>query len=68
MALRVTISRTISTDVKIDDPAITPRQAADTVSAVSYPLPPRDQWDGVKDWHVIVTDTATGEELHESER
>lgn len=62
----VTISHTIETTVQVE--AATPEAAAERVNDRTYPLPPRAEWEGMKDWRIVVRDPATGDELHESDR
>lgn len=61
----VEIGRTISTTVTVH--AATAQDAAELVARRDFPLPPRDQWEGHKDWWLRVFDQA-GEEVYEQDR
>lgn len=61
---QVTVQRSISTTVEVE--AEDADAAIDIVEKASFELPPRDQWDGHKDWIFTVTDD-DGELLAERE-
>jgi hypothetical protein len=61
----VEIARTISTTVTVH--AATAEDAADLVGRHDFPLPPRDDWDGRKDWWLRVYDQ-DGAEVYEQDR
>jgi hypothetical protein len=58
-------SRSIECDVPIE--ANTPEEAAEQVNSTAFPLPPRHEWYGIKDWSYRVYDQG-GNEVHELER
>jgi hypothetical protein len=58
----VEVLRTISTTVAVH--ATTAQAAAELVDRRDFPLPPRDEWSGHKDWTVRVYDQE-GEEVYE---
>jgi hypothetical protein len=60
----VTLTRSITVDVTVD--ADSPEEAATKANQHSFPLPPRDEWTGVKDWRFEVYDD-NGGLLHEEE-
>jgi hypothetical protein len=61
----VELSRTISTTVAVHAP--TAAAAAELAERHDFPLPPRDEWSGHKDWAVRVYDQE-GEEVYEQYR
>jgi hypothetical protein len=61
----VEVSRTISTTVTVHAP--TAENAAALVDRRDFPLPPRDEWTGHKDWLVRVYDQ-DGAEVYEQDR
>ena len=60
----VEVQRTISVEVAVQ--ADSAEEAAQYVNRQSFELPPRDQWNGHKDWCYYVRDSA-GELVHEIE-
>jgi hypothetical protein len=50
----VGITQSISVDVTVE--AETPEDAVNQVSWVSFPLPPRHEWQGSDDWEYTVFD------------
>jgi hypothetical protein len=48
----VEVSHTITVTVPVQ--ADSPAKAHETVSRRDFPLPPRDQWTGGKDWSYVV--------------
>jgi hypothetical protein len=63
-AWEVEASRTISTMVTVH--AATAEAAAELVNRRDFPLPPRDEWSGHKDWVLRVYDP-DGNEVHEQD-
>jgi len=61
----VNVRRSIECDVRVE--ADTPEQAAEQVNTTTFPLPPREEWSGIKDWLYRVFDE-DGTEVHELER
>jgi hypothetical protein len=51
----VTVTRSLSVNVQVE--ATDGEKAIDIVNADSFPLPPRDEWDGNKDWTYWVEDS-----------
>jgi hypothetical protein len=60
----VEVARTISTTVRVH--AATAEDAAALVNRHDFPLPPRDEWTGHKDWRFRVYDK-TGAEVYEQD-
>lgn len=50
----VEVTRSLSCTIEVN--AESPSAALDQVSIASYPLPPRDEWQGHKDWSYVVYD------------
>ncbi len=50
----VEVRRTISTRVTVT--ASSEQEAVDLVGRRDFPLPPRDEWDGHKDWLIEVVE------------
>lgn len=57
----VVVRRSIECTVDVE--AASPEDAVELVSRADYRLPPRDEWDGIKDWAYFVYDD--GEEVYE---
>lgn len=52
MKYTVSVMRRISVDVEVD--ATDADDAYNKVSSTSFELPPRDEWNGHKDWEYLV--------------
>ena len=62
----VEVQHSISVTVTVE--AADADAAHEIVNTRDYPLPPRDEWNGHKDWSYLVSDAETGEELAEYNR
>jgi hypothetical protein len=61
----VEVQRTIYTSVEVE--ADSAEEAESKVESVTFPLPPRSEWEALDDETIIVRD-GTGEELSEASR